>query len=276
MQSPQDTSEIVLALDIGGTFIKSALFQNGSLLRRLPQVPANSDGSAGEIASALRTALEQAGPISQVVAALPGPFDYAAGQFLMTHKFAAVYGKTFRELAGRDARFVHDANAFLLGELHFGAAKGFRRVGGITLGTGLGTAFAVDERLLKAPAGSPAAEVTLWNRPYRDGTAEDYVSSRRLLRDFPAPNVRAIAEAAKSGDSAAQQVFRSYGADLFALLRLWEPLRAEAIVLGGQITGSLELLGTPPDGLPPIRPSRLGADAALYGAYALALNALSR
>ena len=267
MQSYKDNAEIVLALDIGGTSIKSALFQNGKM-QRLPQVPTNSDGTADEIKNALMTAIAQGGKFDFVVAALPGPFDFSEGRFLMKHKFASVYGKTFEELTGRCGRFVHDANAFLLGELHFGAAKGRRRVGGITLGTGLGAAFAVDGKLLKDAEGSPAENVSLWNRPYRDGIAEDYVSTRRLVRDYPAPNVRSIAEAANAGNAEARQVFLNYGSDLFALLRFWQPLTPDAIVLGGQIAQSLALFGEPPNDLPPILSAQLGADAALYGAYA--------
>ncbi|HBJ95223.1 MAG TPA: hypothetical protein DDZ11_01675, partial [Lentisphaeria bacterium] len=60
MQSNQDHAEIILALDIGGTFIKSALFSAGKLLRKLPQVPACSGGTREEIAESVRRAIRQA------------------------------------------------------------------------------------------------------------------------------------------------------------------------------------------------------------------------
>ena len=157
MQSNQNHAEVILALDIGGTFIKSALFSGGKLLRKLPQVPTCSAGTREDIEKSIRLAVRQAETFDRAAVSIPGPFDYSAGIFRMKHKFAAVDGCSFRDLSGGvDAVFLHDANAFLLGELTFGSARGFSRAGGVTLGTGLGAAFAVDGKLLTNPAGSTA------------------------------------------------------------------------------------------------------------------------
>ena len=268
MQSNQDHAEIILALDIGGTFIKSALFSAGKLLRKLPQIPACSGGTREEIAESARRAIRQAETFDRVAVSIPGPFDYSAGIFRMKHKFAAVNGCSFRELSGgTDAVFLHDANAFLLGELTCGAARGFSRAGGVTLGTGLGAAFAVDGKPLTSLAGSPAENVSLWNKPFRGGIAEDAVSARALLAKYPAQNVKEIALRAKEGDRTAQEVWLGYGSALFELLTGWSrKLAPEVIVVGGQIARDLELFGPVPPALP-VRRSLLGEDAALYGAY---------
>ena len=267
MQSNQDHAEIILALDIGGTFIKSALFSAGKLLRKLPQIPACSGGTREEIAESVRRAIRQAETFDRVAVSIPGPFDYSAGIFRMKHKFAAVNGCSFRELSGgTDAVFLHDANAFLLGELTCGAARGFSRAGGVTLGTGLGAAFAVDGKPLTSLAGSPAENVSLWNKPFRGGIAEDAVSARALLAKYPAQNVKEIALRAKEGDRTAQEVWLGYGSALFELLTGWSrKLAPEVIVVGGQIARDLELFGPVPPALP-VRRSLLGEDAALYGA----------
>ena len=268
MQGAQDASEVILALDIGGTFIKSALFRNGVMLRKLPQLPSRSGGSREEIASAIRGAIRQAGAADRVAVSIPGPFDYAAGIFRMDHKFAAVKGSAFSEFSdGLPASFIHDANAFLLGELLHGAARGFLRAGGITLGTGLGAAFAVGGDLQLNAAGSPSAGVTLWNRRYRDGIAEDYVSARALLKNFPGKDGKSLAEAAAAGDPAARRAWREYSADLYELLREWRAaLETEVIVLGGQLCKGL-IHGEPLPAELGIRFSELGEDAALWGAY---------
>ena len=118
MPGHQDNAEVVLALDVGGTFIKSALFRDGELFRRLEPVPSCSEGSGEAIAAAFRQVLRQAGEFAHLAVAVPGPFDYARGIFRMPHKFAAVNGCSFAELSGRDAEcFLHDANAFLLGNM---------------------------------------------------------------------------------------------------------------------------------------------------------------
>ena len=66
---------MILALDIGGTFIKSGVFDPAGTLRKLPQLPSRSDGSRAEIISAMRDAITAAGMVDGVGIAIPGPFD---------------------------------------------------------------------------------------------------------------------------------------------------------------------------------------------------------
>ena len=180
MQTHQNPSEIVLALDIGGTCIKSALFRDGKIFRRLPPVPSCSEGSRTEIAEALRRAIAGAGGFDHLVAAVPGPFDYEHGIFRMTHKFAAVKDCSFEELSGGiQGTFLHDANAFLAGEATHGAARAFSRCGGITLGTGLGTAFLENGKLKTGNDGSPAPEVKLWNVHFDAGASPRLSGGKR-------------------------------------------------------------------------------------------------
>ena len=121
MQSDQDDAQVILAVDAGGTFFKSALFRAGRLLARLAPVPARSDGTAGEIGEAFgrvyRQAREKApAPLAGAAFSVPGPFDYREGVFLMDHKFPAVKGRRLGDFfPGLPAVFLHDANAFLSG-----------------------------------------------------------------------------------------------------------------------------------------------------------------
>jgi len=259
---------MTLALDIGGTFIKSAVFRDGKIVRKLPQVPSRSSGSREDIASAIRTAIRQAGSVDRVAVSIPGPFDYKNGIFRAEHKFAAVRDCSFAEFAdGIPASFIHDANAFLLGELLHGAGRGFLRVGAITLGTGLGAAFAVGGDLQCNASGSPADHVSIWKRPFREGIAEDYVSARALLKNFPGMDAKQLEDEAVKGNIQAKQTYAEYCANLFRLLREWKDrLAAEVIILGGQLRKGL-FLGEPLPADLNIRFSELGEDAALWGAY---------
>jgi glucokinase len=274
MQDDQDHAEVVLSLDIGGTAIKSALFADGKMQCRLPQVPSNSNGTAEQIGEAIRTAVSNAGKYDRIAVSIPGPFDYHNGIFYMQHKFAAVNGCSFADLTGcQDAVFVHDANAFLLGELAYGAARGAHRAGGITLGTGLGAAFAVDGKLLTCDTGSPACDVSIWNVHFRGGIAEDFVSSRWLqAQDSSAESVKAIADKARAGDECVRSIWRDYGHALFELLTDWSArLHPDCIVIGGQIARDIDLFGAVPAGLPICR-AQLDGDGALYGAYVACQN----
>jgi glucokinase len=265
---------MILALDIGGTFIKSGVVSPDGTLRKLPQIPSRSEGGRAEIVSAIRSAVDAAGEVDAVGIAIPGPFDYCKGISLMTHKFGALNGVDLRVEIGLAVPcvFVHDADAFLLGELSFGLLRGMTRAGAVTLGTGLGAAVAVNGATVDNDLGSPASEVSLWKQPFHGGIAEDFISARALLKKYPAAGVKAIADAAKNGDAVALRVWREFGEELAELLTQWSVRwKLEKIALGGQIAGAWELFHTPLEKLP-IAPSEL-PDAALYGAY---LKALAR
>ena len=261
---------LTLALDVGGTAIKAALLDDaGRIVRRPPPVLSHSDGTRDQQAEAFRTAIAQAGDFQALGVAIPGPFDYAKGIFRATHKFAALCGESFADVSGWHGAtcFIHDANAFLLGELTAPALRGLSRVAAVTLGTGLGAAFATDGKLVTNADLTPADAVRLWNRPWKDGIAEDYLSTRALLAQCPAPDVLAIAQRAEQGDEQARQAFLDYGTELFALLGLWQAeLHAEAIILGGQIAKSRHLFGLPAKKLP-LYPATLGGDAPFLGLW---------
>ena len=122
--------------------------------------------------------------------AVPGPFDLQAGVSLMRHKLPYLYGFDLRAALAASfgiqplqVRFLNDANAFLLGEIGAGAARGFRRAVGLTLGTGIGAAFAVDGRIVaEGPGVPPGGEI--WNLPYEAGIVEDFISSRAIVGNY--------------------------------------------------------------------------------------------
>lgn len=243
MQSDQDHAEVTLALDIGGTFIKSALFRGGKLIESRPQLSSRSGGSAEEIAAALRQASQ--GEYDAIGVAIPGPFDYRNGVSLMEHKFAAIKGRSLREfLPEMPIRFIHDANAFLLGEW-----RGERRLGGITLGTGLGAAAVIDGELLTNELGSPREDVSLWNKPFRGTTVE-------LALDLRG-----------HGPGQSMEKWLEFGKTLAEILTPWHRrFGFETIVIGGQIARDFELFRAPLAGLP-VRPSA-DENATLSGAAA--------
>ena len=224
-----------ILLDVGGTFIKCS---DGR------EIPIDSAGSREAIAASLREAV---GDAQAAAVAIPGPFDYAFGTFLMKHKFAAVYGECFSELIGFNGsvRFIHDVNCMLLGALQNPAYSSYCRVALVTIGTGLGFAVSVNGQLQCNAAGSPA--VPLYNRPYRGGIAEDYVSKRGVMRTWceltgkPWPDGQTVKDVALSPEG--KEVFARTGAYLAeAAAPLLEELGIECLLLGGQIAKSFHLM----------------------------------
>ena len=227
-------------LDIGGTFVKC---DDGRM------VPIPSGGTREEIAKALREAAGPAEGLRELAVAIPGPFDYRTGLFLMKHKFAAVYGENFRDLAGlppeTETRFVHDVVAVVLGSLR--QYPGNLAV--VTLGTGLGFCCAQDGKVLTNEAGSPSTP--LYNRPYGDGILEDVVSARGIQNAYHrktglTATSKTIAERAYAGEEAALEVYLNLGEVLAGALQpMLEEYRIETLLFGGQISKSYSLFERP-------------------------------
>lgn len=232
-------------LDVGGTFIKSA---DGS------QVPVSSDGSREEIAAALKKALGPTDGLRGVGIAIPGPFDFTNGIFLMKHKYSAVFGASFKELAQlpehMELRFHHDVNAMLLGAVRLlGLERSNTAL--VTLGTGLGFSYAINGQVQYNELGSPARN--LWNIPMDNGSIlEDRISARGIraayagLTGDDTQSCHAIAEMAYGGNEAALEVFSELGYQLGEVLEdILQELEIDTLLMGGQISKSLSLMVRP-------------------------------
>ncbi len=185
--------------------------------------------------------------------AMPGPFDYREGISRMRHKLPYLYGINLSSaLAERfgwktdQVRFLNDAAAYLLGEVGAGAAHDVDRAVGITLGTGVGSAFAVNGRIVMEGVGVPPGG-EIWNVPYEGGIVEDLISTRAIQRNYRERTgrdreVAAIAAATTEGDPAAVEVFEEFGSNLGrALKTLTSAFDPEVVVLGGGISLSAHL-----------------------------------
>jgi glucokinase len=184
--------------------------------------------------------------------AIPGPFDFKYGVSQMRHKLPYLYGVNLRQLlAARfgwqpaNVRFLLDSAAFLLGEVAAGAALGVSRAVGITLGTGVGSAFAVDGRLVTKGRGVPPGG-EIWNLPYEGGIIEDFVSTRAIQKNYQnrtgvTAEVAQIAERS-ANDPHAAAVFTEFGRHFaLALRRIFSEFAPQVVVLGGGISRSAHL-----------------------------------
>lgn len=255
----------IVLLDVGGTFVKSSLgvAGKGALEGTFMSTPISSDGTAEEITEAFREAVsgqirraaEEGFVIDAVCAAIPGPFNYKEGIFLMKHKFAAVYGVSFREILGdvitpeTRMAFAHDVNGALLGAVTSDPSLKTGVVAMITLGTGLGFAHAIDGKVQESELGSPARNI--WNQPYGDSILEDCASRRAILRFYKenggllaeGEDVKEISMRARAGEQAAAEAFRTAGRHLAAgAAEVVKELNVRYILFGGQISRSFDLM----------------------------------
>jgi glucokinase len=139
---------------------------------------------------------------------------------------------------GVPASVNNDANAFALGELHFGRGRGRRNLVGLTLGTGLGGGVVIDGRLY---CGANCAAGEIGAIPYRGHTLEHYCSGVFLQRESGVAGEVVFARA-REGDPEALRLFASFGCALgdavLIVLYAYDP---ELIVLGGSISRAFPL-----------------------------------
>jgi len=221
--------------------------------------------------------------------AMPGPFDYARGRgdFEGVGKFQSIAAVDLRgtfaqalRIAETDVRFLNDAEAFAVGEWTADAHRADRFVG-ITLGTGIGSAFLDHGQAVRRGSSVPPNG---WAHLIEvDGAPlEDLVSTSAIVAAYRASTgvtltVREIAAAATAGDSAASTAFGEAIRTLGRALAPWlVRFAADVLVIGGAISGSWHLVEPAlragfEDAVPglsgqSLRRARLGEDAALLGA----------
>lgn len=251
------SSSFVLTYDVGGSHVNAGLCRLADLrILRVAGADLHAVSSFEEFADLLyklgREAAAEETNIAGASLAVPGPFDCVAGVSQMEHKLTYLHGKSLRNaLAERFGwtpdrlRFLNDACAYLLGEVGAGSVKGAHRAAGLTLGTGVGSAFAVDGHAVIVGDGVPPGG-EIWNYPYAGGTVEDLISTRRIKADYAAltgedKDVAAIAAGAAT-DGAARRVFEDFGLHLGSVLRdVIAPFRPNMVVLGGGISRSSQL-----------------------------------
>ncbi|MFE0172167.1 ROK family protein [Streptomyces sp. NPDC059002] len=272
-------------LELGGTHVTAALADpETATVERSVRRPLDARGSAERILGAMvRCATDLAAPEGLVWGvAVPGPFDHDKGiaRFAGVGKFDDLYGIDVRAVLldgvwprPAHAVFLNDAHAFLLGEWRAGAARGHARCAGITLGTGVGSAFLVDGDIRReGPGIPPQGRIDLVQVAGR--SLEESVSRRAILARYGdhSVDVSDIAERARAGERHARDVLDGAFTTLGAVLapRL-QDFAATVLVVGGAMAASWDLLrpslraglGDTPVTL---RAAGLGEHAALVGA----------
>lgn len=287
--SQRNKNNYVIGADIGGTHITAAVIdlQNKVIIEDTrTRVNVNSQGTAAEILESWSAALVQAyekfgSPVQQVGLAMPGPFDYENGISLIKdlHKYEAIYGLNIKlyisEVLGIEATdilFRNDAEAFLQGEVVAGAGIAARKVIGITLGTGFGSAWSVD---------GVVKDLNLGSELYQGSIADDYFSTRWFLRRYheitglSVTGVSALTSMSKHS-AVVGGIFNEFTVNLSSFLKdVILAKKPEVLVIGGNIAKASGMfldeftsrLTSDSKNLK-IKLAQLGEDAALMGAAA--------
>lgn len=237
-------------LDIGGTSIKSAVYENGRMTGFAESDTQASKGGKFVVEQAARI-IRGMGPVNGIGISTAGQVDFAHGRIRHANENIPEYtGMELRKILGAEfgAPVIvdNDVNAAALGEGHFGAAKGMKEYLCLTYGTGVGGAVVIDGEIYRGTAGSAGefgSMIVHGNQTIPgkriSGCYEDYASTTALVR-----NVRKMIPEITNGRQVFEQLELpivkqqvdhwldeiSYG--LVTLIHIFNP---GCIILGGGI-----------------------------------------
>jgi len=179
-------------------------------------------------------------PISKFGITIPGPFDYENGISLMHNqrKFESLYNVNVKELLAErlgistlNIRMANPAPQSIKAEEMIGAAKGYKSILGFTLNYGLGSAHILN---------GVTHDAYLWNKPFKDGIAEDYIGIGWLTKRYEeftgihASDIKELTSLASTDDGIGQLVFNEYGENFVKfLLQHINHFNPDCLLIGG-------------------------------------------
>lgn len=256
-----------IGADIGGSHISCAAIDlsTGKILRdTLTGRPVNNQAQAHEIivlwSDAVGESLSKVprGSVRGIGFAMPGPFDYVKGISYIkgVQKYENLYGFNIGDAIrsslevpeDMEVRFMNDASAFAVGEAWAGKGAGYGKVMCITLGTGFGSAFISDK--IPVVDGPDVPKIgCVYHLPYKEGIADDYFSTRGLLKSYKDATGKDLSGAKElaglaENDADVQAIFRKFGDDMGGFLSYWlNKFGAEMLVIGGNISFAYQYFG---------------------------------
>lgn len=285
----------VVAIDIGGTTIKSAWAMRPATLaettvtdvRRTP----TPIGDARALTDAVIAIVHSYGRHPDAVGVvMPGLLDVANGRVRVAGNLRLMDEPIVAPIAdalGVPVSFDHDVRAGALAELHSGAARGLRDAAFMPVGTGIAAAFIIDGEVRSADGfmgeighawvGADVACICGLTGCLEAVASAAAIARRYAERAGVAARAAEVIRLATTGDAAAGVVWQEAVDGLArACAMITNLLGPEAIVIGGGLGLAGELLLTPLrqrlaaqvsyQRVPEIRVAAHGDDAGCLGA----------
>jgi glucokinase len=301
-------SDVVIALDVGGTGIKCALVDAQGAVRHAERHRTDRERGADavvetilEVAAGLaETAKDQGHTPTAVGIVVPGIIDEEHGVAVWSANLGfrdVPMKKLVEQRLGLPAALGHDVRAGGLAEARLGAGRGSRHVFFIAIGTGIAAASIVDGRLFTGAHGAAGEIGHIVVRPGgpecgcgQRGCLEIIASAAAVGRRYAERANRPafaeeVAARAATGDPIAgavwQETIDALADGLLVGLALFDP---EVVVVGGGLAEASDALLDPlRTGLhkrvtfhrePVLRRAALGDEAGCLGAALLALDSI--
>jgi glucokinase len=274
---------LTLALDIGGTHMRAAVFpENLNMPIKHSRIRTKVAGETtfARLIKLIRDITPPNEMIDRLGIAVPGLIDPHNGVILITPNISEWSGmplvSMIEDELGVPVLMGNDANLATLGEWRYGAGQGHHHLLYFTISTGIGGGVIIDDQLLIGSRGLGAelGHVTILpNGPLcscgqrghlealASGTgiatyvAEQLQAGRTSILDGT-PDTKAIAKAANNGDELALEAFNRAGYYLgLAIANYLTVFNPTIVILGGGVSLTGDLL---------INPIRKTLSAALF------------
>jgi len=277
--------KVVIGVDLGGTYVKTAIVSTDKLVLAKESRPSNAEGGPEAVMEAMegavRDLLQQHNlSLDKVLAAgfgAPGPMNWQTGVVYSPPNLPGWKNVPLAELMhkrlGVPCFVDNDANVACYGEYWMGAGQGCESIAVLTLGTGVGGGIVVFGQLLRGIDGTAAelghlkvqrdgrlcgcgahgcletyASVSGMVRTAMEGLEGDQESLLRTLCNGELESLtgKMIFEAAKQGDAYAKWVFEETATWLgLGISSLINLQNPEKIILCGGLIAAEELLFGP-------------------------------
>ena len=291
---PENSKLRTIGIDIGGTHIRSIISDGMNIGQvSIEKTPNTYDVLLNTVRRIIESG-KSTGELTSVGLGLPGRTDPEKPIWIPKLPFLnqSTLITDLEKQTHLPTTLINDAQAALVGEVNFGAAKGCRNVVLVTLGTGIGGGVMIDGKIYLGHNGTAGsfgwllAPVRVFPNP-EHGPWERWASGNSLLnasRDLGLSVSELLQQAIDAPDSQASGVLTDFssriGKGLGSIASLFDP---QIILVSGGLVDSWSLLGngvqegfkstaSPSVRNTPIKVAILGSDAGAVGASVTARN----
>lgn len=240
--------DLIIGVDVGGTNLRCALISRAKGIVAYEKEKIKNINSKERILKQLTTLIDKqfSSKIRGIGIGVPGIVDLKKGILYEAFNLLAWDKVPIKSILEKrynvPVSVNNDAKCFALGEKHFGAARKYKDVVGIILGTGFGAGIIIDNKIY---CGKNCAAGEFGRVLLKDKTIEDYCSGKFFISKYRYSG-KELYEMAKKHDKKALRAFKEFGENLgLGLSVVINSIDPEIIVLGGSVSEGFEFFKKP-------------------------------